>query len=91
MARKQFSFYRPFFETIEKLPTIQAKAHAYEILCAFALDETGSVLAGFNSSNMLPQTVVVDETGVIAYNQVGSLTYEALEQIVLYCMAEEAK
>lgn len=57
----------------------------------FALDETGSVLAGFNGSNMLPQTVVVDETGVIAYNQVGSLTYEALEQIVLYCMAEEVK
>lgn len=53
----------------------------------FALDDAG-VLTGFGGSMMLPHTVVLDENGVIVYNQVGSLTYEALEGIVLTCWEE---
>lgn len=53
----------------------------------FALDDAG-VLTGFGGSMMLPHTVVLDENGVIVYNQVGSLTYEALEKIVLICWEE---
>lgn len=58
----------------------------YEI--PFALDVDGSVIASFNGSMMLPQTVVLDENGVIVYNQVGSLIYEKLEEIVLFCLEE---
>ena len=31
---------------------------------------------------MLPQTVVVDQHGVIVYNQVGSVSYETLAALV---------
>jgi len=55
----------------------------------FALDATGEVSVAFAGSTMLPQTVVVDAAGVIAYNQVGSLTYEKLEQLVLDLKTEE--
>ena len=55
----------------------------------FALDETGGVIASFGGSAMLPQTVVIDADGVIVYNKVGSLTYEALESVVLSCLREE--
>ena len=48
----------------------------------FALDETGEVLAAFDGSDMLPQTAVIDETGKIIYNAVGSVTYEELENLV---------
>jgi len=60
----------------------------YDYEIPFALDEDGSVIASFNGSMMLPQTVVLDENGVIVYNQVGSLNYEKLEEIVLSCMEE---
>lgn len=53
----------------------------------FALDDEG-VLTGFGGSMMLPHTVVLDENGVIIYNQVGSLTYEKLEEIVLFGLEE---
>ncbi len=62
---------------IEKLP--------YTI--PFALDDA-QVLKGFGGSTMLPHTVVLNENGVIVYNQVGSLTYEALEEIVLAGLEE---
>ncbi|MBR4082385.1 MAG: redoxin family protein [Clostridia bacterium] len=49
----------------------------------FALDETGGVLAGLGGSMMLPQTVIIDRSGVITYNRVGSMDWAALEaQIV---------
>jgi len=52
----------------------------------FALDETGGVIASFGGSTMLPHTVIIDQRGVIVYNQVGSMTCEELEKIVLSCL-----
>ena len=46
-------------------------------------DDSGSVIASLGGSTMLPMTVVLDENGVIVYNQVGSITYEKLEELVL--------
>ena len=40
MKRKQFTFYRAFFEAIEKLPLMKEKVRAYDLLCAYALDGT---------------------------------------------------
>ena len=60
----------------------------YDYEIPFALDRNGSVIASFNGAMMLPQTVVLDENGVIIYNQVGSLTYEKLEEIVLFGLEE---
>lgn len=51
--------------------------NAYPTL-PFALDETGEVLSGLGGSLMLPQTVIIDRQGSIVYNQVGSMTLEAL-------------
>lgn len=49
----------------------------------FALDGTGEVLAGLNGSMMLPQTVIIDRQGIITYNQVGSMDWQALEAQVV--------
>ena len=38
MERKQFTFYRSFFESIENLRTKKEKADAYRILCDYALN-----------------------------------------------------
>ena len=38
MERKQFAFYRSFFESIEKLPTKKQKAEAYRMICDYALN-----------------------------------------------------
>lgn len=38
MARKQFTFYRSFLESIDSLPTKKEKLQAYEMLCRYALD-----------------------------------------------------
>ena len=54
----------------------------YTYSMPFALDETGSVIASFGGSTMLPQTVIIDKGGVIRYNSVGSLTYEKLEGLI---------
>lgn len=48
----------------------------------FALDRDGSVIKALGGSTMLPMTVVLDRTGKIAYNQVGSVTYESLESLI---------
>ena len=48
----------------------------------FALDETGDVIKSFGGSTMLPQTVIVDASGVITYNAVGSVTYEKLKSLL---------
>lgn len=37
--RKQFTFYRSFWDTIQKLPTNKEKLQCFQILCAYALDE----------------------------------------------------
>lgn len=47
-----------------------------------ALDSEGTVIASLGGSTMLPMTVVLDQSGCIVYNQVGSVTYEQLQSIV---------
>ncbi len=49
----------------------------------FALDKTGAIIKSLGGSTMLPMTVVLDRTGRITYNAVGSVTYEKLESLVL--------
>ena len=46
MERKQFTFYRSFFEGIEKLRTKKEKADAYDIICNYALFGTEPDLKG---------------------------------------------
>ncbi len=48
----------------------------------FAVDSGGEVIASLGGSAMLPQTVVLNPRGEVVYNQVGSVTYEALEELV---------
>lgn len=38
MHRKQFTFYRSFWESIRNLQTNKEKLQAFELLCSFALD-----------------------------------------------------
>ena len=40
MKRKQFTFYRSFWESMKKLPTNKEKLQFFEMLCDYALDET---------------------------------------------------
>ena len=47
---------------------------------AFGLDEDGSIMAALGVSNLLPHTLIVDASGVIVYNQPGSITYEGLKE-----------
>lgn len=49
---------------------------------SFAVDEEGGVIASLGGSTMLPQTLVLNARGEVIYNQVGSVTYEALEELV---------
>jgi hypothetical protein len=37
MTRKQFTFYRSFYESIERLPTNKEKLQAYKMICEYAL------------------------------------------------------
>ena len=39
MERKQFTFYRSFYESIEKLPTNKEKLQAYQLICHYALTQ----------------------------------------------------
>ena len=48
----------------------------------FALDADGSVIKALGGSTQLPMTVIVDQSGKITYNKVGSVTYELLESLV---------
>ena len=61
----------------------------YDYGIAFAVDEDGQVIASMGGSTMLPQTMVLDRFGVVTYNQVGSVSYEALEELVNAAMADE--
>ncbi len=54
----------------------------FDYLMPFALDESGTVIQSFGGSTMLPQTVVIDENGIITYNAVGSVTLEKLESLI---------
>ena len=44
--RKQFTFYRSFWECAEKFETKREKLEFFEILCKYALDETEPELSG---------------------------------------------
>ncbi len=55
---------------------------AFDYQIPFAVDETGSVAVSMGDSAILPQTVVLDPYGVVVYNRSGSVTYEALEELV---------
>lgn len=56
MQRKQFTFYRSFYESIQNLKSNKEKLQAYEMICKYALDgelpelkeEKSSVLAIFS-------------------------------------------
>ena len=39
MERKQFTFYRSFWETIENLKTNKEKLQAYQLICGYALEK----------------------------------------------------
>ena len=54
----------------------------YDYHFAFAVDEDGQIISSLGGSTMLPQTVVVNARGEVTYNKVGSVTYEALEELV---------
>ena len=47
--RKQFTFYRSFWESAEKLKTKREKLEFFEMLCRYALDEIEPDLKGNNS------------------------------------------
>lgn len=48
----------------------------------FAVDGDGSLSALLEASTVLPQTVIVDPDGVVRCRHTGSLTYEALCELV---------
>ncbi len=60
---------------------VSAYLNAFSYSMAFAVDEGGEAISLLGGTTMLPQTVVVDRYGVVVYNKVGSVTYEALEQL----------
>lgn len=59
----------------------------YDYAMDFALDDCGVVTA-YGGSTMLPQTIILDQNGVIVYNTVGSVTYEVLDSLVSPLLAE---
>ena len=61
---------------------VQAFIDAEGLDLPFALDETGSVIKSLGGSTQLPMTVIVDQSGRIVYNQVGSVTYEKLKSLI---------
>ena len=67
-------------------PVAYLEKFDYQI--AFAVDETGEIIASLGGSTMLPQTLVLDADGVVRYNKVGSVTYEALRELVQAAMNE---
>lgn len=63
----------------------------YDYTLPFAVDEDGRAAAIVGASLLLPQTVVLDRRGEVIYNQVGSVTYEALEELVLSAMGKDTE
>jgi thiol-disulfide isomerase/thioredoxin len=82
--------YRKFGEEVEVIALhsnmvtddVEGYLSQFDYQMPFALDESGQIIASFNGSTMLPQTVVIDADGIITYNAVGSVTYEMLEKLV---------
>lgn len=48
----------------------------------FAVDEDSSLCELLGASTVLPQTLIVDPEGIVSYNSVGALSYEALCELV---------
>ena len=46
MERKQFTFYKSFYESIEILPTNKEKLQAYQLICDYALTQREPDLEG---------------------------------------------
>lgn len=67
---------------------VEAYLANYDYTIRFALDDSG-VVPLYGGSTMLPQTIVLDQNGVVVYNTVGSVTYELLESLVTPLLAEE--
>lgn len=61
---------------------IDAYLAQFDYTMPFALDETGEAAKLLGVGNMLPQTIVIDENGIITYNAVGSLNYETLLSLI---------
>ena len=68
-------------------PLVYLQGFDYQI--AFAVDESGQVISSLGGSTMLPQTLVLDPRGEVTYNRVGSVSYEALEELVLAAQTQE--
>ncbi len=60
---------------------VDAYLAGFDYTIPFALDDSG-IVAAYGGSTMLPQTIVLDRSGVVTYNKVGSVTYEVLESLV---------
>ena len=69
---------------------VDAYLAGFDYTIPFAVDESGEVISSVGGSTMLPQTVILDPYGRVTYNQVGSVTYEALEELVLAAMEAPA-
>ena len=54
--------------------------YSYEI--TFASDEEGEISKKLASSDVLPQTLIIDQAGNVVYTRTGSLTYEELSEAV---------
>lgn len=54
---------------------------AFDYGIDFAIDYGGEVIKALGGSTMLPQTIIVGRDGIVTYNQVGSVTPEALEEL----------
>ena len=61
---------------------VQGYLNNFDYQMPFALDETGEVIKSFGGSTMLPQTIIINENGVITYNATGSVTLEKLESLL---------
>ena len=61
---------------------VEAYLAKFDYHMPFALDETGGIIKSFGGSTMLPQTIIIDETGLITYNATGSVTLEKLESLL---------
>ena len=62
--------------------SVENYLNQYDYQMPFGLDASGEIIAAFNGSTMLPQTVVIDANGIITYNTVGSVTYGMLEKLI---------
>ena len=68
---------------------VSAYLSAFDYGIAFAIDADGEVIAALGGSLMLPQTIVLNRYGEVIYNKTGSVTYEALEELIAEALRAE--